>query len=91
MMMQERDQPAWVSIVVDGETISARAGDSLAAALAETGRLMLRHSPRAGTPRGAFCHMGVCQECVLIVDGTLRQACLTPIVPGLRVETRSGA
>ncbi len=38
--------------------------------------------------RGAFCHMGVCQECALHVDGVLRQACLTPVRPGMAVERR---
>jgi sarcosine oxidase subunit alpha len=32
--------------------------------------------------------MGVCQECVLHVDGTLRQACLTPVRAGMAVELR---
>jgi sarcosine oxidase subunit alpha len=48
----------------------------------------LRASPRAGAARGAFCHMGVCQECVLHVDGVLRQACLTFVREGMRVELR---
>lgn len=77
-----------VSIVVDGESLSARAGEPLATALALAGRLRLRASPRAGAPRGAFCHMGVCQECVLHVDGIPRQACLTPVRDGMSVELR---
>jgi len=38
--------------------------------------------------RGAFCFMGVCQECAIHVDGAIRQACLTPVRAGLRVELR---
>ncbi len=30
--------------------------------------------------------MGACQECVLLVDGVLRQACLTPVTAGMRIE-----
>ncbi len=30
--------------------------------------------------------MGACQECVLLVDGVLRQACMTPVTAGMRVE-----
>ena len=77
-----------VAITVDGESISVRAGDPLATALALAGRMRLRASPGAGAPRGAFCHMGVCQECVLHVDGVLRQACLTPLRAGMAVELR---
>ena len=30
--------------------------------------------------------MGVCQECLIRVDGVVRQACLTPVENGMRVE-----
>ena len=56
-------------------------------ALLCAGRLDVRRSPRTGSPRGAFCMMGVCQECLVRVDGVLRQACLTPVEDGMRVES----
>ena len=66
--------------------IRCRAGESIATALLCVGQLDLRRSPRAGEPRGVFCMMGVCQECLIQVDGVVRQACLTPAVDGMRVE-----
>jgi sarcosine oxidase subunit alpha len=33
-------------------------------------------------PRSAVCMMGVCQQCLLRVDGRVVQACLTPVVAG---------
>jgi predicted molibdopterin-dependent oxidoreductase YjgC len=66
--------------------MQVRGGIMLAASLLEAGILTLRHSPRAGAPRGAFCFMGVCQECVVQVDGATVQACLVPTVPGMRVR-----
>ena len=51
------------------------------------GGLDVRRSPRTGSPRGAFCMMGVCQECLVRIDGMLRQACLTPVEDGMRVES----
>ncbi|MFZ4531280.1 MAG: (2Fe-2S)-binding protein [Alsobacter sp.] len=77
-----------VFFTVDGLPASAPAGEPLASALAILGYLRLRVSPRDGTPRGAFCFMGVCQECVVHVDGVLRQACLTPVAAGMAVELR---
>ncbi|MDE1568863.1 (2Fe-2S)-binding protein [Aquabacter sediminis] len=77
-----------VTILVDDVAVPARAGEMLTTALARNGLLRLRRSPKAGGPRGAFCHMGVCQECALHVDGVLRQACLTPVREGLTVERR---
>ena len=63
-------------------------GETLATALAAAGILRLRLSPRARTPRGAFCFMGVCQECAIHVDGVLRQACMVPVREGMIVELR---
>lgn len=77
-----------IEITVDGAPVRVRAGEMLTTALARHGLLRLRESPAAGAPRGAFCHMGVCQECAFRVDGAIRQACLTPARAGMRVERR---
>ena len=76
---------AVVQLFVDGLPVQARAGEALAAALMAAGRLHLRDSPRAGAPRGAFCMMGVCQECLVRVDGALRQSCLLTVRDGMIV------
>ena len=85
----ERGRP--VSIVVDGEAIAAHEGEMLAAALMAAGVWRLRLSPSARAPRGAFCLMGICQECAIFVDGDIRQACQVPARHGLRVELRGVA
>jgi D-hydroxyproline dehydrogenase subunit gamma len=74
-----------VTILLDGAPVRGAAGASVASLLLAAGVRTLRRSPNAGTPRGAFCLMGVCQECVLLVDGVLRQACLVPARDGLRI------
>lgn len=79
-----------VEIQVDGETRLVEAGICVAAALLRHGTTQLRQSP-GGSPRGAFCMMGVCQECVLRIDGRIRQACLTPVRPGMLIETDGGS
>ena len=77
-----------VEFWVDGKRVSAPEGEMLAASLAVDGRLHLRDSPRDGAPRGAFCFAGMCQECAILVDDVLRQACLTPVRAGMRVQLR---
>lgn len=74
-----------IEILVDGRRVTAYPGESVAAALLAAGIRTLRHSPRNGAPRGAFCLMGVCQECVVHIDGRLAQACLEPVATGMRV------
>jgi predicted molibdopterin-dependent oxidoreductase YjgC len=74
-----------VQIVVDGERLDAHAGESLAVALAAAGKLVIRHSPVAGGARGMFCLMGVCQECLVHVDGLPVTACTQPVREGIQV------
>ncbi len=76
-----------VTITVDGKRVTAHAGEMLAAALLAAGIVSLRRSPRDGAPRGAFCLMGVCQECLVRVAGETRQSCLVIVAEGLEVET----
>lgn len=78
---------AAVQFLVDGCTIQAFAGESIAAALFAAGRRELRCSPRDGAPRGLFCLMGSCQECLVWVGTRKLLACQVPVVGGLEVET----
>ena len=80
-----------VPITVDGVTHRALPGQSVAAALLVVGVRCLRDSPRAGTPRGAFCMMGICQECLVRVDGHLVQACMEPVVAGIAITLERSA
>lgn len=73
-------------IVVNGARVDAAPGQSVAAALLAAGILHLRDSPRAGAPRGAFCLIGVCQECVLQIDGAAVPACQVPVRSGMAVS-----
>ena len=76
-----------VQLVVDGTAVEAFEGESLGVALAASGRLALRHSPNAQTPRGMFCLMGVCQECVVEVNGVLSASCAIEVRDGMVVST----
>ncbi len=68
-----------VEIRFEGRPVSARIGDTIAASLTACGELGLRHTS-GGDLRGMFCGMGVCQDCLVVVDGTpdLR-ACMTKV------------
>ncbi|GAB3279607.1 (2Fe-2S)-binding protein [Kineosporia babensis] len=57
-----------VTITVDGESLSGLQGQSIAGVLMGNGRQSWRRSPRTGRPRGVFCGIGVCFDCLLTVN-----------------------
>lgn len=79
---------AGVVIRVDGLLLSCQSGTSVAGALLAHGIYRLRRSPAARTPRGPFCMMGACQECAVLIDGRLAQACQVEVGEGMEVELR---
>ena len=83
---------AAIAFTLNGVTTTARAGDSVAAALLAAGVSHCRTTPMSGAKRAPYCMMGVCFECLVTIDGVgNRQACLIPVREGMRVETQEGA
>jgi D-hydroxyproline dehydrogenase subunit alpha len=71
----------------DGREIEALAGESVAAALAAAGIRTLRQT-RTGVPRGLWCGMGACFECVVTIDGKPEQrACLAKVEDGMDIRS----
>ena len=76
-----------VTITLDGVPVPAYLGETIAGALLANGRRAWRHT-QSGEPRGLFCGMGICFDCVVTVDGLPGvRACLTPVAEGMVVET----
>jgi predicted molibdopterin-dependent oxidoreductase YjgC len=81
-----------VGFTFDGRPLTARSGDTIAAALLAAGIDHCRTTPVSGARRAPYCLMGVCFECLVTVDGVgNRQGCLIPVRAGMRVETQLGA
>ena len=79
------------SITVDGTAVPFVAGQSVAGALVADGRVAWRRTHHEGRPRGLFCGIGVCFDCLLEVDGVPGvRGCLTPATDGMVIRTRSG-
>ncbi|MFE0042501.1 (2Fe-2S)-binding protein [Streptomyces albireticuli] len=78
-------------ITFDGRTVTALPGQSVAAALWAAGILAWRTTRHGGRPRGAFCGIGQCYDCLATVNGTPnRRACLVPARPGDAITTQEG-
>lgn len=85
------DQRAVVRLSFDGRAIEARDGDSVATALLANGIAQFRTTPVSDTPRGPFCLMGTCFDCLVDIDGVAnRQACMIQVRDGMTIQTQRG-
>jgi aerobic-type carbon monoxide dehydrogenase small subunit (CoxS/CutS family) len=76
---------------VDGEAVEAFSGETVAGALLAAGRRRARRTAWRNEPRGAFCLMGICHDCRMVVDGVANvRTCLLPAREGMVVETQVG-
>jgi predicted molibdopterin-dependent oxidoreductase YjgC len=72
---------------LDGETRQGRTGDSVASAILACGKTVFRENIVSKSPRGPFCMMGACFECMVEVDGIPnRQACLMTLSSGMNIR-----
>jgi predicted molibdopterin-dependent oxidoreductase YjgC len=77
-----------VGLSFDGEPIEAFEGETIAAALLAGGTRATRVTRRGGRPRGLFCAIGACHDCLVRVDGSSPvRSCLTPVRDGMQVTT----
>ena len=73
---------------VDGVPVPAEDSDTVASVLVRAGRVSWRRTRHDDQPRGLFCGMGACQDCLVTVDDVEgARACLTPAEPGMVVTT----
>jgi predicted molibdopterin-dependent oxidoreductase YjgC len=90
--MLRRAEEGSVTIWFEGRALRAQPEESVATALLANGITTTRTTAVSGAPRGAYCLMGACYECLAIVDGRGgMQTCLTPVREGMRVERQAGA
>jgi aerobic-type carbon monoxide dehydrogenase small subunit (CoxS/CutS family) len=76
---------------VDGEPVQAYPGETIAAALIAAGRRNFRCTAKRGQQRGYYCGIGICWECVMVVNGQPNvRTCVTIAAPAMRVETQQG-
>jgi predicted molibdopterin-dependent oxidoreductase YjgC len=79
------------AFVFAGAELTALPGQTVAAALLAHGIRSWRTTRVAGRPRGLFCGIGVCFDCLVTVDGRPNvRACLEPVRAGALVEPQKG-
>ena len=77
-----------LTLTVDGKTIEAYEGETVASALLAAGITTFNLSHNQKKPRSLYCGMGVCYECLVTINGIHGQrACVTPVESGMMIET----
>jgi hypothetical protein len=80
-----------MNVIVDGTTISAHSGQTVAAVLHGLGQTSWRTTRRAARPRGIFCGIGICFDCLIVVNGLPDvRACQRLVVDGDVIATQYG-
>ncbi|NLF28502.1 MAG: (2Fe-2S)-binding protein [Clostridiales bacterium] len=86
-----RSEPSeTVNITVDGVPMQVRAGQMIAAALLAEGIAINRYTLKKHEPRGVFCGIGQCTDCVMVVNGQPNtRTCVTKVEEGMVIETQN--
>lgn len=78
-----------VTITVDGEPVTGINGQSIAGIVMACDQLELRRTASGDRPRGVFCGIGVCFDCLVEVNGVQDvRACQRKAREGDAVNTR---
>jgi predicted molibdopterin-dependent oxidoreductase YjgC len=77
-----------VRLTVDGVEVTGFEGEHLSTVLMADGRIAWRRSPKRREPRGLFCGIGICFECMVEVEGQgIVRACQTTARDGMHLRT----
>ena len=80
-----------ITFTFDGVTLTANGGQSIAAAMINNAIRINRTTRIEGSPRGIFCGIGSCFDCLVVVDGIANQrACITEVQSGMKIQTQHG-
>lgn len=81
-----------IQFTVDGKAMEGFEDEPIAMALRSNGVMIHRHTTKRNEPRGIFCAIGRCTDCIMVVDGIPNvRTCVTPLKEGMAVETQKGA
>ena len=80
-----------VTFTYNGNSLEGFEGEPIATALKANGVMAHRYTAKTHEPRGVFCAIGRCTDCVMIVDDMPNvRTCITPLQEGMKVQTQYG-
>ena len=76
-----------MKVFVNGLEIEATESENVGTFLLKRRQQVLRKTRFEDNPRGMFCGIGVCFDCIVTIDGIANQrACITQLREGMRIE-----
>ena len=76
-----------MNIFVNGKAIEVSEGETVGSVLLKRRQQALRNTRIEGKPRGMFCGIGICFDCIVTIDEVINQrACVTQLREGMRIE-----
>lgn len=89
-ILEKVTRGAPLTIFVDGEPVHGFCGETVATVMIAAGINAFKNDSR-GRPRGLYCNMGTCCECMVRVGEGVQEiavrACLLPACDGQRITT----
>lgn len=90
-ILGEPEEKKTVTFFFNGVSVEGYAGEPIAAALKAAGVMVHRYTRKQHKPRGIFCAIGRCTDCVMVVNGKPNiRTCITPLEEGMDVRTQYG-
>ena len=90
-ILPELESKKTVTIYYNGKPLEAREGEPIAAALMNAGIRAFRHTAKKHEPRGIFCAIGRCTDCMMVVDGHPNtRTCVTFVKDGMQIQEQDG-
>ena len=88
----EMSETPLITVFFEGQALKVKQSENVAAALLSNNQLIFRTTPVTGASRGPYCMMGVCFDCLVEINGNAnRQACMTQVEDGMRINRQNGA
>ena len=89
-ILGEAPETEMVTVLLDGVPVRVEKGQMIAAALLDQGIRINRYTRNGHSPRGIFCGIGQCTDCVMVVNGQRNvRTCITPVEDGMVIETQN--
>jgi len=86
-MKKDCQATSFGKIIINGCEFDIQEGDTVGTCLMRGG-ILITHRSYSGEPRGIYCAIGICNGCLVTIDGLENiRACVTKARPGMIIQT----